>query len=363
VDLFKGLNSSKTGILHLEQLRQSLIDWYHRHKRLLPWRETRDPYRIWLSEIILQQTRVEQGRPYYQRFVNEFPTVEALAHAPQERVLKLWEGLGYYSRARNLHEAAKTVTDKGAFPKTYQDLLELKGVGDYTASAVASFAYDEAKAVVDGNVFRVLSRLYGDATPINTGAGKKRFKALADALLNPDDPATHNQAVMELGALQCLPKAPKCEDCPWKQQCIAHVEDKVNEFPVKRRKQYNRERFLNYLMIHDGEDLYLQKRAEGIWKGLFQFPLFESAEKLDPKSVLEQQNIYLGELKLDSFHELPAHKLSHQTLYITILVLTTPGSLPASATYLKYSHAALHALAMPRPLRKFLEQKQLTLPF
>jgi len=222
-----------------------LINWYHIHKRDLPWRNTTDPFHIWLSEVILQQTRVQQGLPYYNRFIKAFPGVEDLASAPQEKVLKLWQGLGYYSRARNLHTAAQQVAAAGAFPDNYKDLLKLKGVGEYTAAAIASFAYHEPVAVVDGNVYRVLARIYGISLPINETAGIKEFKKLANQLLDTQYPAAHNQAIMELGALQCVPKNPDCAVCPFQSDCVAFNDSRIAELPVKL--SYNQEPIIHKL--------------------------------------------------------------------------------------------------------------------
>src|SRR5690554_1507712 len=246
-----------------------LIQWYLEHKRPLPWRETKNPYYVWLSEIILQQTRVEQGLPYYKKFVEAFPEIEDLASASQHEVLKLWQGLGYYSRARNLHDSAKYVVFKlaGRFPQNYRELLELKGVGDYTASAVASICYGEPQAVVDGNVFRVLSRIFGIDTPINTGAGKRQFRSLAQELMDPSHPSDFNQGMMEFGAVQCKPQQPLCESCPFAKRCVAFNQGKINDLPVKLRKGSVRVRHFNYLVFvsKKGETLLRQRTQKGIW--------------------------------------------------------------------------------------------------
>jgi len=258
----------------------SLTQWYLQNKRDLPWRKTVDPYKIWLSEIMLQQTRVAQGTPYFMSFVSAFPTVFDLAAANEEQVLKLWQGLGYYSRARNLHKTAQYVANElsGIFPDNYNDLLKLKGVGEYTAAAIASFSYNEAVPVVDGNVFRVLSRYYNIDTDIAAASAKKEFVALAFELMPKDSPALFNQAIMEFGALQCVPKSPNCGICVFNTSCAALQKKKVDQLPVKSKKLKVRNRFFNYLVVSDdNENTIIQKRtAKGIWHNLYEFPLIET---------------------------------------------------------------------------------------
>ncbi len=228
----------------LHPFSKKIIAWYQQNKRELPWRNTKDPYLIWLSEIILQQTRVEQGMAYYLKFAKEFPSVKELAKAENEKVMKLWQGLGYYSRARNLHTTAKTITDnyKGKFPEQHEDILLLKGVGEYTAAAIVSFAFNKPHAVVDGNVYRLLSRVFGIETPIDTTLGKKEFNALANELLDKKNPALHNQAIMEFGAIQCKPVSPDCSVCPLNTMCFAYSKKSVSKLPVKAKKTKVRNR-------------------------------------------------------------------------------------------------------------------------
>jgi len=301
-----------------------LIDWYLINKRELPWRKVNDPYRIWLSEIMLQQTRIEQGMPYYLRFTAAFPSVFELAAAPQQKVLKLWQGLGYYSRARNLHETAKVVSEElnGIFPKSYKELKKLKGVGDYTAAAIASICYNEPVAVVDGNVYRVLSRFFDVDTPINSTAGNKEFKALASELLDENEPANFNQALMEFGALQCKPRNPLCESCPLSAGCLALKKNKIKELPVKLKKTKVRKRYFNYLVpvSKENETLLQRRTGKGIWHGLYEFPLIETEKPLKPGVFPSEEKI--GELigakdySLELHNELPVvHKLSHQHIY------------------------------------------------
>ncbi len=298
---------------------RALIGWYLENKRDLPWRQTTDPYRIWLSEIILQQTRVEQGTPYYFKFIEAYPTVSELAKAPEEKVLKLWQGLGYYSRARNLHTTAKTINTlyKGVFPDNYQDIKALKGVGDYTAAAISSFAFNLPHAVVDGNVYRFLSRYYGIETPIDSSDGKKNFAALADEILDKKKPALHNQAIMEFGALQCKPAQPECVSCPFNKSCFAFKNQSIALFPVKSKKLKVRNRYFNYLVIKYKENIYLRKRPDGdIWQHLYDFPLIETINDVSPNHLyqLEAWQSLLGNrpVQITSVSGSVSHKLSHQ---------------------------------------------------
>lgn len=297
-----------------------LINWYLNNKRDLPWRRTKNPYYIWLSEIMLQQTRIEQGLPYYLKFTETFPTVHDLAKADEELVLKMWQGLGYYSRARNLHATAKYVSEElhGVFPNNYVDLLKLKGVGDYTASAIASFCFGEVQPVVDGNVYRVLSRFLGINKPINESNSLKTFKEVALELIDRNDPATFNQALMEFGAKHCKPKNPMCDLCVFKDNCYALNHEKVDVLPVKIKKQRIKKRFFNYLVfVSNDRKTRLQKRTEkGIWQHLYEFPLIESNKQLSTNEIkthdlLRQENIQ----SISIYNENPiVHKLSHQHL-------------------------------------------------
>lgn len=305
-------------------LPKRLTHWYLQNKRDLPWRKTHEPYQIWLSEIILQQTRIEQGLPYFYKFINAYPSVFDLANAPADEVLKLWQGLGYYSRARNLHETAQYVAFElnGKFPDNYKGLLKLKGVGDYTASAIASFCYNEPVAVVDGNVYRVLSRIFGIDTPINSTQGIKEFKILAQELLDRKDPATFNQAIMEFGALHCKPQNPYCDSCPFNDMCLALKNDTIKSLPVKLKKTKVRKRFFNYLVfdLENEKTIIEQREGKGIWNGLYQFPLVESDKLIGEKDLIEREEFYEltknGGFSLKLFNEDPVvHKLSHQHLY------------------------------------------------
>lgn len=267
----------------LREFSQQLSLWASVHPRPLPWKGESDAYLIWLSEIILQQTRVEQGLPYFERFRTQFPTVQALASASEDEVMKAWEGLGYYSRARNLHAAAKHIAYElgGQFPTTYEDIRELKGVGPYTAAAIASFAYELPHAVVDGNVYRVLSRYGGIATPIDGTAGKQQFAELAERALEVSvmPPSQHNQAMMDFGATHCKPRAPRCPVCPMQERCVGFQEKRTALLPVKSKKIKKTNRYFHYLVINHGGEVLLHKRqGKGIWRNLYEFPLLEWPE-------------------------------------------------------------------------------------
>lgn len=314
-----------------------LISWYLENKRDLPWRNTRNPYPIWLSEIILQQTRVAQGLPYFNAFLSNFPTVFDLANASEEQVLKLWQGLGYYSRARNLHQTAKIIAFErnGEFPNSYQELLKLKGVGTYTAAAIASFAYHEAVPVLDGNVFRVLSRYFGVETDITSATAKKEFTALAKEVMDDKNPAQFNQAIMEFGAMQCVPKNPDCSVCVFNTSCTALQKKKVDQLPIKLKKTKITERYLNYLVFEDedGKSTIQQRSSKGIWHNLYEFPLIESDKewtKLEIRKAIRNQNIVSVEqiISISSFEENSIrHILSHQRLFIRFWYIPINGKI------------------------------------
>jgi A/G-specific adenine glycosylase len=320
----------------------SLTRWYLKNKRDLPWRNTKDPYLIWLSEIMLQQTRVAQGTPYYYAFKEAFPTVFDLANASEEQVLKLWQGLGYYSRARNLHKTAQYVAVElnGEFPKTYNELLKLNGVGSYTAAAIASFSFNEEVPVVDGNVFRVLSRFFDIETDIASSSAKKEFTELAKELLPINDSAIFNQAIMEFGALQCIPKNPNCFNCVLTSSCLALQKKKVNQLPVNLKKLKVVNRYFNYLVFSDNaKNTLIQKRTEkGIWHNLYEFPLIESLQVLESEDFqiqLRQQNfIDNAIISFEEFNSISRiHKLSHQHLYIKFWKVNVDGILNQGIDY------------------------------
>ncbi|MBC7694467.1 MAG: A/G-specific adenine glycosylase [Burkholderiales bacterium] len=335
-----------------------LISWYKKNKRDLPWRDIKDPYRIWLSEIILQQTQVAQGLNYYIKFTETFPTVIDLANAPEDQVMRLWQGLGYYSRARNLHAAAKAIKTnyKGKFPDSYYSIKELKGVGDYTAAAVSSFAFDLPHAVVDGNVYRVLSRLFDVDTPINSTIGKKEFQFLADELLNKKKPALHNSAMMEFGALWCKPQNPKCEDCPVQIHCNAFQNNTVVLRPVKSKKIKIKERFLHYFIFNYKNCVYIQKRnSKDIWQNLYEFYLIETDESTDPEIVLKHNALkkIVPDFKVKSVITLKKHVLSHQHLYATFYEIIINAPLK-SKPLLKIKRSDLNNIGMPQLIIKYL---------
>lgn len=313
-----------------------LIEWYLQKKRDLPWRNTTNPYPIWLSEIILQQTRVAQGMPYFYAFLESFPTVKELAIADEQQVLKLWQGLGYYSRARNLHQTAQYIANEldGVFPNSYAGLIQLKGIGEYTAAAIASFAYNEPVPVVDGNVFRVVSRYFGIESDINTGKTKKEFTALAAELLSKEQPALFNQAIMEFGAMHCTPKNPDCENCIFNSSCVALQKGLVVQLPFKSKKIKIRKRYFNYIVLQDkkGNTKIQQRTDKGIWHNLYEFPLFETTQEEGFETIapLIKNDTDFGDSVVSIQEANPIsliHKLSHQHLYIKFWKVTVNNTL------------------------------------
>ncbi|MBN1652007.1 MAG: A/G-specific adenine glycosylase [Bacteroidales bacterium] len=344
-------------------ISHQLINWYQEHHRNLPWRQTKDPYKIWLSEIILQQTRVDQGTGYYYRFIEEFPEIENLAKADEQTVLRLWQGLGYYSRARNLHKTAQAIVNEynGKFPANFEHLLSLKGIGDYTASAIASHAFGIPKAVVDGNVFRFLARYFSISEPINTSKGQKYFKNLAEELLDKENPSLHNQAIMEFGALQCKPKNPDCKSCPFINNCQAFSHHKVDILPVKKRKTKVRNRFFNYFIVQNAsKKILLKKRtAKDVWHNLYDFPMLETERQIAEKELLNGNQIeHLFDVKNYSIKEiLPTqiHLLSHQKLHIRFIVIDF-ADYAVHADFKAYSSKEIGKLPLPRPIEQFLSR-------
>lgn len=340
-----------------------IISWYVKNKRDLPWRKTQDPYKIWLSEVILQQTRVQQGLPYYFSFVNKYPDVKKLAQAPESDILKLWQGLGYYSRARNLHSAAKTVVRdfKGKFPGSYAELKKLKGVGDYTAAAISSICFNEVQAVVDGNVYRVLSRIFGIDAPIDSTEGKKTFNALANELISQKHPAEFNQAIMEFGAMQCVPKSPACEICPFFVHCEARKKKLVPALPVKAKKTKVTDRYFYYLVIrHNGNVFLKQRREKDIWQGLFDFPLIETDQPVNEKQLLKTKEwkALFNDSKFEIRNYSPEikHILSHQKLHVRFIEIETGKKLkmPAGTLYIKEKE--LKKYAVPVVVASYIEK-------
>lgn len=344
-----------------------IADWYLTHARSLPWRDTQDPYAIWLSEIILQQTRVAQGLPYYQRFIEKMPTIKDMALADEQDVLRLWQGLGYYSRARNLHATARHIWHKldGQFPDNYKDLLKLKGVGPYTAAAIASFAFGERAAVADGNVYRVLSRYFGRTEDIATTQGRKAFQVLAQEVMAfATDPALHNQAIMEFGALQCVPASPMCMFCPLQENCTARATGTQTDLPVKTKNKPPKEVFFNYFVFATNNGIYMKKRSgNSIWKGLYDFPLIEAkTAEADTETWSE-----IFSLPPEIMPREPVvhfkHQLTHRTIQAYFYVIKADSLSESTLKILTEPyHAELHSVQMieelpkPRLIELFLNE-------
>ena len=318
----------------------AILEWFRENGRVLPWRETRDPYAIWLSEIILQQTRIEQGKPYWERFMKRWPTVEALAQASEDEVLREWQGLGYYSRARNLHEAAKQIVEMGGFPKTVEGIKRLKGVGDYTAAAIGSIAFNLPAAVVDGNVYRVLARHYGIETPINTTEGKKEFTALANSLLPANEASAFNQAMMDFGAIQCTPVNPQCAVCPLQETCVALHEGKTASLPVKRKTLKVQERHLVYIYVrHQGKTAIHRRAAGDIWQGLYEPWLTETVPS---GAILLRQGV--------------KHVLTHRILYADFYLWEPAEQPQLPDDYFWIPEADIDQYGVPRLIELLLEE-------
>ena len=336
---------------------KTLRQWYLENRRDLPWRQTRDPYPIWLSEIILQQTRVNQGLPYYHRFLEAFPEISDLALAPPDKVMRIWQGLGYYSRARNLQAAAQQVLieHQGKFPVDYPSIRALKGVGDYTAAAIASFSFGLPHAVVDGNVYRFLSRLTGNSTPIDTTDGKKEFSALAEELLDRNDPGVHNQAMMELGATVCLPANPRCNDCPFMAACAAFLDEGIDELPVKSKKQKVTERYFHYFIFEEKGHTWIRSRTgKDIWRGLYEFPLVETGKNQD--DLVPFLSTLNGAIRAS---RRVRHLLSHQTIHAVFYrVVTGQKPLKKFGALQKVAFEDLENFAFPQLLVNYLKSER-----
>ena len=336
----------------------TILRWFSENGRTLPWRETADPYAIWLSEIILQQTRIEQGRPYWERFMERWPTVEALAAASEDEVLRQWQGLGYYSRARNLHQAAQQIVAMGGFPTTMEGLKALKGVGDYTAAAIGSIAFGLPAAVVDGNVYRVLSRHFGISTPINSTEGKKEFAVLAQQLLPADEASAYNQAMMDFGAIHCIPSAPHCPDCPLQESCVAFRENRVAALPVKQKTLKQKERHLTYIYIRcNGETAIHRRPAGDIWQGLYEPWLIEAP------SVPHAQapNVPHAEAPNVPYAATPLqlnvkHVLTHRIIYADFWLWEPEEKPQLPDDYIWIKEADIDSYGVPRLIEILLEQ-------
>jgi len=351
------------------KFRKHLFKWYRGNNRVHPWVIHRDPYKIWLYEIIMQQTRISQGTPYYERFIERYPTVRDLATADINEILKLWEGLGYYSRARNLHYAAKQIcTDYGGeFPKTSKELLKLKGIGKYTSAAIATFAFDEIVGVVDGNVYRVLARVFGIEEPIDQTQGKKIFDKLAQELVDTKKPALYNQAIMDFGALQCTPKNPNCKQCTIAKDCLALMSKRIGALPVKSKKLVKKTRYFNYLVIESGDSSIIRQRVlKDVWKMLFEFPYIEEAEQLS----LSKQNIkkwllenvgYVGQFEWKKEQKAFKQQLTHQTIIASFykIILTMP--LEIKEPFKLISDLEFSKYAFPKILDCYLNDNSISL--
>jgi len=346
-------------------ISDNIINWYKKNKRDLPWRDITDPYRIWISEIILQQTRVNQGLGYYNRFIERFPTVETLAEADEDSVLKYWQGLGYYTRARNLHKAAFQITTShnGVFPTDHNEIMKLSGIGEYTAAAISSFAYNKPYAVVDGNVYRVISRLFGIQTPIDSTSGKKEFARMAKSLLSKVQPGMHNQALMEFGALQCTPTNPDCLNCPLKMVCYAFENNLVSLLPVKTPKKKSTHRFFNYLFITFEDNTYLQKRIiKDVWQNLFEFPLIES-DKLFNEVDLTDNEIFktvchnIEKVEILKITNPVKHILSHRVIFAQFISLNVSAENESLKKFIKVPLKDIDNYAVSRLMELFLEKE------
>jgi A/G-specific adenine glycosylase len=342
--------------------RTSLLEWYNPERRNLPWKQSSSAYHIWLSEIILQQTRVDQGTPYYLKFIDLYPTISDLAAAPEEEVMKSWEGLGYYSRARNLHAAAKQVVVdfNGQFPSNYENILLLKGVGPYTAAAIASFAYNLPYAVLDGNVFRVLSRYFGIDIPVDTTEGKKYFSRLAQDCLDIHQPAKYNQAIMDFGALVCTPANPTCSVYPLSSNCKAFLQNRQRELPIKSKKIVRQDRCFTFFVIHNGHSVFIEKRKDDdIWKSLYQFPCIE-ADKLDPSLTPSDAG---WDIPFESISISPVFKqmLTHRNIFAQFLEvnLRSNGIVPEAFEnqYQRIPYSELVHYPFPKIIREYLSDR------
>ena len=337
-----------------------LVQWYQTNKRDLPWRSTTDAYVIWLSEIILQQTRVGQGLPYFHRFLEKYPDVTSFAAANEDDVLKLWQGLGYYSRGRNMLKTARMVLEiyDGKFPGNYAQLINLKGIGQYTAAAIASFSANEAKAVVDGNVYRVIARYFGIDEPINSTQGQKTFQQIADDLLDKQHPGLHNQAIMEFGAMLCKPKNPDCVICPVRPGCYAYNNGAIATLPVKLNKVKIRERFFNYFLIIDGNNVLVNKRGDrDIWANMYDLPLIETTSQLEVNELValpQVKELFGDDFGIGNISPVKKHVLTHQRLYVRLIkVNSMPVKLKEDWFFIPVDE--IKKLAVPRIVFLLLE--------
>ena len=342
---------------------ETILKWNQfENKRSMPWKGEKDPYKIWVSEIILQQTRVQQGLEYYERFIKACPDVKSLATAPEQKIYKLWEGLGYYSRCRNLIASAKFINEKlnGVFPERYKDILSLKGIGEYTASAIASFAFNQPYAVLDGNVFRVLSRFFGLHTPVDSTSGKKIFSALAKELIDTGNPSFYNQGIMDFGAVVCKPALPLCNICPLQKKCVAYNNNQINILPVKEKSIRKRERFFNYLVVEQNHKIYVNQRTDkDIWQNLYEFILIETDELISEKEFLKAKRFTslfkVNNYKVTKISKLYRQKLTHQTITGRFYHITIKTAKAPLKMYQLTSAKELSLLPFPKFITSYLE--------
>ena len=345
------------------RISEILVRWYHDHKRDLPWRKTKDPYAIWVSEIILQQTRVVQGIDYFHRFMNRFPDLQSLAEARIEEVLRVWQGLGYYSRARNMHAAAEQVIMDygGVFPSSYREMLKLKGIGPYTAAAIASIAFNEPRAVIDGNVHRVLARLFGLFEPPGVAGAKCGICRQAEALLDRARPGTHNQAIMEFGALVCTPANPSCRSCPLQTQCTAFIKNQVKELPVRSKQIKQKQRYFHYFIMQSENGILIgQRTGKDIWQHLFEFPLIETARPISPARLMESpswnQLFMNSQVKPVRVSKIIRHILTHQVIHAKFYHMDNfPDDNIIKSSFQEVPLSAIGKYPVPKLIENYLE--------
>jgi A/G-specific adenine glycosylase len=339
----------------MENFRKELLHWYEQNKRPLPWRKTKDPYKIWLSEVLLQQTRVQQGLPYYVKFLELFPDVFALANATEQEILKAWQGLGYYSRARNLHKTAKLIaTSGGKFPQNHKELLKLPGIGEYTSAAILSISFNLPFAVLDGNVYRVLARLFLIAEPVNSSSAKKIFNEKAAQLLDNKQPGEFNQAMMELGAMVCTPQNPSCIICPVQHICMAFKANNTDAYPVKLPKKQQKQRYFHYLVVKQNEEIFFKKRTgKDIWQNMYELPMVEkeSTEELSPSDI---KNMIGAEVKVKA-GKTYKHILSHQVIHAKVYEVEAGYGVPAK-NFTPANPEKIKKLPLPRLIEKILDK-------
>jgi A/G-specific adenine glycosylase len=341
--------------------RKILLLWYNSHKRDLPWRKNLNPYNVWISEIVLQQTRINQGIHYYNRFIDKYPDNLSLASANEEEVLKMWQGLGYYTRARNLHFASKQILNEfnGTFPNNFSELKKLKGVGEYTAAAIASIVFNEPVAAIDGNVYRVLARLFAIDLPANSASGKNYFKKMANDLIDPNLPGDFNQAMMEFGALQCVPANPDCSICPFRNECAAFRIDSVSKFPIKKRTPKIKDRFFHYFIIEQGQSvLFKQRTGEDIWKNMYDFPLLETNNPLTPEELMhtESWKHFFNNKKVTIIKQSEeiSHLLSHQRIHARFYHLLPDSFENMQSHYFLIDKKDISSLPVPKIIESYL---------